>query len=85
LKVTKTVEGGESKAILYHECRIREGIIYGWMKEAKSHSFLDSVEEKVRLQRKKTRLCESTAVDVDEVPRKNWFRSKWGNFESTFN
>jgi hypothetical protein len=63
LKIIERVKNGESKACLFRERGIPEGTIRCWMKEEKLRSFVDSIVEDVRLQRKKTRLCEHNEVD----------------------
>jgi hypothetical protein len=64
LKIIERFMNGESKASLFCERGIPEGTIHGCMKEEnKLRSFVDSIEDDIGLQRKKTRLCEHSKVD----------------------
>jgi hypothetical protein len=64
LKIIKRVKNGKLKDRLFCECGILEGTVCCWLKEEnKLHSFVDSIEDNIGLQRKETRLCEQSEVD----------------------
>ena len=65
LGIIDRVKRGDSKSSLFREFGVPEGTIRGWMKEEdKLRSFVDQVDDKIGLDRKKARL--SAAGDVDE-------------------
>lgn len=74
LCIIERVKRGDSKSSLFREFGVPEGTIRGWMKEEeKLLSFVDQVDDKIGLDRKKARL--SDAGDVDECLF-TWFVQK---------
>jgi transposase-like protein len=64
LKIIERVKNGKSKASLFCEHGVPEGTIRSWMKEEnKLRSLVDSIEDGIGLQKKKTRLHGHSEVD----------------------